>query len=114
MTDLSPDGILELGTAFWRAKVLLSAVELGVFTTLAQGPLEAETLRERLSLHPRSARDFFDALVALGMLERDGRTYRNTAETAHFLDRAKPSYVGGLLEMMSARLYGSWGTLSDG
>src|SRR5690348_2263091 len=109
MPDLSPDAILELGTAFWRAKVLLSAVELGVFTELARGPLDAERLRERLGLHPRSARDFFDAVVALGMLERDGGTYRNTPETDHFLDREKPTYMGGILEMMSARLYGFWG-----
>src|SRR5439155_1297243 len=71
------------------------------------------TLRERLGLHARSARDFFDALVALGMLERRGDAYANTPETGLFLDRAKPTYVGGLLEMLNARLYGFWGSLSE-
>jgi SAM-dependent methyltransferase len=113
MTDLTPDRIVELGTGFFRAKTLLSAVELGVFTELAHGPLDAETLRRRLALHPRSARDFFDALVALGMLERDGDRYRNTAETDLFLDRAKATYMGGLLEMVNARLYGFWGSLTE-
>jgi SAM-dependent methyltransferase len=71
-------------------------------------------LTKRLQLHPRSARDFFDALVALGMLKRTGQRYANTPETALFLDRAKPSYVGGILEMSNARLYGFWGSLTEG
>lgn len=109
----SPEGILQLGLAFWGAKTLLSAVELGVFTELARGPRQWEGLAEDVGLHPRAARDFLDALVALGMLERDGSVYRNTAETALFLDKARPSYVGGLLEMANARLYPFWGALTQ-
>jgi hypothetical protein len=112
--ELAPDGILQLGFGFWGSKVLLSAVELGVFTQLAQGPMDAAALTERLGLHPRSARDFFDALVALRMLDRENGVYRNTPETDLFLDRAKPSYVGGLLEMANARLYRFWGALTEG
>ena len=110
---LFPDRIVELGTAFWGAKTLLSAVELGVFSELAQGPLDGETLRARLGIHPRSARDFFDALVALGMLVRERDRYANTAETDLFLDPAKPSYMGGLLEMLNFRLYGFWASLTE-
>jgi O-methyltransferase/methyltransferase family protein len=111
----SPEGILQLGTGFWASKTLLSAVELGLFTELAsEGPLDADELRERLGLHPRSARDFFDALVALGMLDREDGRYRNTPETDLFLDRNKPSYQGGLLEMLNARLFGFWNSLTDG
>src|SRR5919202_2102744 len=109
----TPERILGLGLGFWGSKTLLSAIEIGLFTELAKGPLDAETLTERLMLHPRSARDFLDALVALGMLRREGSTYSNTAETDLFLDRAKPSYVGGLLEMANARLYGFWGSLTE-
>jgi len=110
----TPDRILELGFAFWGAKTLLSAVELGVFSELAKGAQEGEALRERLNLHPRSARDFFDALVALGMLDRRDDQYGNTPETDQFLDRAKPSYVGGILEMANARLYPFWASLTEG
>ena len=110
---VTPERILQLGLAFWGSKTLLSAVELGVFSALADGPAEAEELRERLGLHERSARDFLDALVALGMLERTDGRYANTAETGLFLDRAKPSYVGGLLEMANHRLYPFWGWLTE-
>jgi hypothetical protein len=113
MSQPTPDRILNLGSGFWGSKALLSAVELGVFTTLAAGPLDGDALRARLGLHPRAARDFFDALVALGMLERRDRVYANTPETDLFLDRNKPSYVGGLLEMMNARLYGFWANLTE-
>src|SRR5918997_511934 len=109
----TPEQILSLGLAFWGSKTLLSAVEIGLFTELAKGSLDFEALAERLMLHPRSARDFLDALVALGMLERDGDRYTNTPETDLFLDRAKPSYVGGLLEMANARLYPFWGSLTE-
>jgi hypothetical protein len=110
--DLSPAHIIQLGVGFWGPKTLLSAVELGVFTELATGALTAESLRARLRLHPRSAHDFFDALVALGMLERQDGLYSNTPETDHFLDRAKPTYIGDYLDMINARLYGFWGALT--
>jgi hypothetical protein len=104
---------MQLGTGFWASKALLSAVELGLFTHLAKGPLDLESLRRATGLHPRSARDFFDALVALGMLDRRDGRYANTAETDLYLDRAKASYVGGLLEMLNARLYAFWGHLTE-
>lgn len=111
---LSPAKIMQLGMGFWGSKTLLSAIELGLFTELANGPLDGEELTKRLQLHPRSARDFFDTLVALGMLKRTGARYANTSETAKFLDRTKPSYAGGMLEMCNARLYRFWGSLTDG
>jgi O-methyltransferase domain/Dimerisation domain len=111
----TPDEIMQLGMGFWGSKALLSAVELGLFSELAAaGPLDADALRERLGLHARSARDFFDALVALGMLEREDGRYANTPATDLFLDRAKPSYIGGLLEMANARLFGFWDSLTAG
>jgi hypothetical protein len=109
----SPDHILQTGFAFWASKTLLSAVEMGVFTDLADGPQEFDKLAGRLGLHERSARDFLDSLVALGFLGRAGETYCNTAETDLFLDRRKASYVGGILEMANARLYPFWGNLTE-
>lgn len=110
----APDAIMQLGLGFWGSKTLLTAVELKLFAVLAEaGSLDADELRDRLGLHPRSARDFFDALVALGMLERTDGRYANTPETDLFLDPAKPTYMGGVLEMSNARLYGFWGSLTE-
>jgi len=111
-TPLQPDQILQVGLAFWSSKTLLSAVEMEVFTELARGPQVLDSLTGRLGLHPRSARDFLDALVALGFLERHDGTYRNTPSTDYFLDRHKPSYIGGMLEMANSRLFGHWNKLT--
>jgi O-methyltransferase domain/Dimerisation domain len=109
----TPDRILQLGLAFWGSKTLLSAVELGLFSELANGALTMNELGERLGIHPRARRDFLDALVALGMLTREGERYANTVETDVFLDRGKASYLGGMLEMANARLYPFWGWLTE-
>jgi hypothetical protein len=110
----SPERILQLGLGFWGSKVVLTGVELGLFTELAQSPASAEELRARLGLGVRGTRDFFDALVALGLLEREEGVYRNSREADIFLDRNKPSYAGGMLEMANARLYPFWGSLAEG
>lgn len=105
---------MHLAFGFWGSRTLLSAVEMGLFTELAQGPLNLEQVRSRLGLHKRSARDFLDALVALGMLRRESGVYSNTPETDLFMDRRKPTYLGGMLEMLSARLFGFWNNLNEG
>lgn len=113
---LDPSHILTVGMAFWPAKTVLSAVELEAFTQLGDEALTGPQLGERLGLHERAIYDFFDSLVALGFLQRDGDgpegRYRNTPETALFLDKRRDSYVGGILEMANARLYPFWGDLT--
>jgi hypothetical protein len=108
---------MQVGMGFWPAKTLLSAVELGLFTTLGSGVLTGQEIAERLELRSRAVYDFLDGLLAVGLLERDGQGeeahYRNTAETARFLDRNSPAYLGGILEMANARLYGFWGGLTE-
>jgi predicted O-methyltransferase YrrM len=108
---------MEVGMAFWPAKVLLSAIELRVFTELGSTSMTGAELRAALRLHPRANPDFFDTLVALRFLDREGdgpeARYRNTAETALFLDRHSPQFMGGFLEMANARLYRFWGDLTE-
>jgi hypothetical protein len=117
MNTLSPARIMEVGMSFWPAKVLLSAIEVGLFTRLGANAMTGGDLQCDLGLHPRANPDFFDTLVALHFLERDGDgpegKYRNTAETALFLDRSSPQFMGGFLEMANARLYRFWGDLTE-
>ncbi|HWV54566.1 methyltransferase [Pseudorhodoplanes sp.] len=106
--------IHRLAYAYREAKVLLSAVELDVFSALSDQALDLESLRLRIGIDRRGARDFFDALVALRLLDRgdDGR-YRNAPETAFYLDRTKSTYLGHELEFINASLYPKWASLSD-
>jgi SAM-dependent methyltransferase len=112
----SPDHLLNVAFSFAASKAVLSAVELGLFTHVAaHGPQTHDELRAALALHPRASLDFFDTLVALRFLDRDGAgRYRNTAEADLYLDRAKPTYLGGMMEMANARLYKFWGNLTTG
>jgi len=117
VADVRPDHILQIGMGFWASKTLLTAVELGLFTLLGDGGLGAPEIADRLRLHERGRDDFLDALVSLGLLTREGdgpgAVYGNTTDTAVFLDMGSPAYLGGILEMSSARLYGFWGSLTE-
>ena len=115
--ELDPSHIMQVGTGFWPSKTMLSAVELELFTHLGADAMTGEEIGEKLGLHPRAIYDFLDTLVALRFLERDGDgsngRYRNTAETAAFLDKRSPAYIGGILEMCNERLYRFWGDLTE-
>ena len=112
-----PSQIVQVGMGFWPSETLLSAVVLELFTHLGEGSMTGEEVQAQLDLHPRGTHDFLDALVALGFLEREGEgsggRYQNTPETATFLDKRRPTYIGGILEMANARLYRFWGDLTD-
>lgn len=106
--------LFEIGSAYRKAKVLLSAVQLGVFSVLAKGPLDATALANRIQVHGRAACDFFDALVAMDLLTRDDKgQYRNTEESDRYLDRAKPTYLGASFDQYNRREYGLWGSLTQ-
>jgi len=116
MQETSPDHILQIGFGFGASKILLSAVELGVFSLLANGPKTGLELQNAMGLHPRGTYDFLDGLLALGLLQRDGTgeagKYGNTPATAQFLVKQSPQYIGGVLEMANARLYRFWADLT--
>lgn len=109
----SSDRLLQVGLGFMASRTFLTAVEFGLFSELAAGPLDAEEITRRLRLHPRSARDFLDALVAMGVLDRNDDRYSNTPGADRFLDHAKPTYIGAYFEMFSARLYRFWNDLGE-
>lgn len=113
--ECCPAKILEVGFGFWGSKVLLTAVELGLFTLLAGRQMSADELGHALHLHPRARYDFLDCLLSMGFLRRQGTgpgaRYSNTMETARFLDRSQPEYVGGMLEMLNTRLFDYWNDL---
>jgi hypothetical protein len=117
-TPLDPSHIMQTATGFWASKVLLTAVGLDLFSVLGDRAMTARELGDALGLHPRGTFDFFDALVALGFLERDGDgpdgRYRNTSETAAFLVKTSPTYIGGFPAIMNSRLYRFWGDLEEG
>jgi hypothetical protein len=116
-SPIDPAAILQTAFSFWSSKVLLTAVEFGVFSKLANRRLTGTELGRELGLHPRAIADFFDALVAMKFLEREGdgaqAQYSNTPESALFLDQNSPRYIGGILVMLNARLFRFWNDLPE-
>jgi predicted O-methyltransferase YrrM len=113
----TPDAILQTAFGFWNSKVLLTAVTFDLFTKLGQRRLAGAQIGKELGLHPRGVADFLDALVAMRFLEREGEgadaKYFNTRATALYLDRESPRYIGGILEMLNARLFNYWHDLPE-
>lgn len=116
--QVTPARIMQIGMGFWASKTLLTAVNLGLFTLLAEKSLTGEEIRKELGLHGRGLYDFLDALVSLHFLKRSGKKeeaiYSNADDTDRFLDKNKPAYVGGMLEMANNRLYPFWNDLEEG
>ncbi len=116
--QVNPSKIMQVGMGFWASKTLLTAVNLGLFTHLAKRELSGQDIKTKLDLHERALYDFLDTLVALGFLKRSGlkdtSLYSNSEDTDLFLDKNKPSYVGGMLEMCNNRLYSFWNDFEEG
>lgn len=116
----SPATIMQIGTGFWASKILLSAIKFQLFTKLAANEMSGRDIKTTLNLKctDRHLYDFLDALTVFGFLQREGlletAVYSNTLDTDTFLDKNKPSYIGGILEMMNNRLYSFWGSLEEG
>jgi precorrin-6B methylase 2 len=115
--ELNPSKIMEVGLGFMASKTLLTAASLGLFTFLAGGGMSGKEIADKLGLHGRGLYDFLDTLVALGFLTREGikdsAVYGNSPEADLFLDRNKPTYMGGILQMCNNRIYRFWGDLEE-
>src|SRR6266550_4369886 len=115
----NPSDIMQVGLGFWTSKVLLTAVNAGLFTHLAEKPLSLKEIKSlfKWNCTDRHASDFLDTLYALKFLKREGigenAIYTNTTDTDFFLDKQKPGYIGGILEMANNRLFGFWANLDD-
>lgn len=112
-----PGPILQTAFAFWSSKVLLTAVEFDVFTKLGDRRLTGAELGAEAGVHPRAIADFFDALVAMQFLDREGdgpdAKYANTAAGSLYLVRTSSRYVGGWLVMLNERLFKFWHDLPE-
>ncbi|GGO82153.1 methyltransferase [Nonomuraea cavernae] len=109
----TPADIFRLGSMYAMSKVVLTAVELDLFTALQDADATAEEVCERLGLHPRATRQWLDTLVVTGLLRRENGRYGNSEAATRFLVRGAPAYVGGFLSRSGEMLYPAWGRLTD-
>jgi N,N-dimethyltransferase/O-methyltransferase len=105
--------VIGLNTAYFRAKVMQTAVELGVFERLAEGPAPAGALRDALGVKHRLFPEFLDVLCELGLLEHDGADYHNSDLAAEFLVPGAATFLGGTAQQHAKMHYHAWGKLTE-
>ena len=111
--DVSPEPILRLASGFMAAKHLFAASELGIFEALADSTATVEALAARTGLTRRATRITADAMVALGLLERDGDLYRNGPAAARYLSGRTPADLRPLLKFWDKISYRTWEALAQ-
>ncbi len=111
--EVNPEPILRLASGFMAAKHLFAASELGLFEALADAPADLDALAARTGLTRRAARITADAMVALGLLERDGDRYRNGPAAARYLSGRSPADLRPLLRFWDKISYPAWQALAE-
>jgi SAM-dependent methyltransferase len=111
VSPLTPKSLMELATAFQRSRPLLTAFELGLFTVLNDEARTSEETAAALGTDARATDRLMNALVALGLLDKQEGRYRNTALAESHLVKGRPDYMGGLCH--TNHLWDTWSRLSD-
>ena len=88
--------------AFQRTEALKAAIELEVFTAIGEGNTTAAEIAKRCQTSERGMRILCDFLTIMGMLTKQDNRYALTLDSATFLDKRSPAYLGGAVEFLAA------------
>jgi ubiquinone/menaquinone biosynthesis C-methylase UbiE len=111
VSDGSVSAILEIANAFKKSKILLSACELDIFSTLGDEPKTSKEVAYDLGLNDRSVDRLMNALCCMQLLEKTGNKFTNTKGTRRFLVKGSPEYLGSMMHL--THMWDTWGTLTD-
>jgi len=109
--ELSLAEIFQLGY-YWETKILLTAVKLDLFSAIDTKPRTAGEVAQRIGADARTLELLMNALVATGVLTKDGDQFANTSVAQTHLVRTSPSYIGHLLMLHDAE-WNNWGKLEE-
>ena len=111
--NISPELFFETANSYQKSAALKTAVELQIFSLIGQGAT-AQDLARRGGASLRGVRILCDFLVVNGFLQKQGDIYQNTPDSAVFLDRNSPAYLGSSLEfLLSHELTSSFDHLTE-
>lgn len=108
---IKPEQIRDLASAFQKSRILLTAVELDIFTYTDKHLSLADDIAEKIGTDPKATERLMNALAAMGFLRKVHGKFYNTEPASQFLVKGKPDYMGGLLH--SANMWNNWHTLTD-
>ena len=113
MAEVTPDSIFQIASGFMAAKHLFVANEVGLFAQLAEGSATLDDLTPRLGLPRRTTRMVADAMVALGLVQREGDHYQNSPVAAAFLSGRTSTDVRPILRQFNRLSYPRWAHLEE-
>ena len=102
MQQPSPQLFFQTINAYQRTEALKAAIELEVFTAIGQGKLNAGQIAETCKTSERGMRILCDFLCIMGFLEKEHGLYSNTPDSAMFLNKKSPAYLGGITGFISS------------
>ncbi len=116
MSDTTPRPdtvrLQRISKAFWESAALMSAVELGVFTAIAQGHNTISSVAAATDITPINAERLLTALTAMTLIHRQGETFSNAQDVQRFLVEGEPGYAGPWMLFGKPRWAG-WGQLTE-
>lgn len=110
-SKFSEEYILNVASAFRQSKILLTSIELGIFSLLGSRELTAKDISFELQTDENTTERLLNALTALGFTTKYRNHFKNTPDSMRYLDKASPDYVGSLLHMNLN--WESWGKLTE-
>jgi ubiquinone/menaquinone biosynthesis C-methylase UbiE len=102
--QISPVHFFDTVGGYQRSAALKAAVELGLFTAVAEGNETARAAAQKCGASERGTRILCDYLVIIGFMTKEGDRYKLTPDTAAFLDSRSPTYLGGAIEFLLSPL----------
>lgn len=106
--NVTPEKLMRYAWGYAPPLIIEGAIRNKVFDTLCNGPMTVAEVSGATGSSERGLASIMNALTGLELLTKDGGLYALTPESAMFLVSTKPSYLGGMMEHMSAQLIPRW------
>lgn len=111
-SEFNFQGLDSLGASFQKARIILSAAELDIFSKFRQGSRTVEQLCKANNWHPRGLRILLDALTAMGFVKKDADVYSVDPPVLKLLDSESPDTILPML-LHRVRMWNSWSNLTS-
>ncbi len=113
MSAPDPTPVLELIDAFRRSKVMFTAVSMGLFEALHEGPADCSALAARLGVDPGALERLLDGCAGMGLLHKRNAAYTNLPVTDAYLCNHSPLSLTGYVRYSDEALFPMWAHLED-
>jgi 3-hydroxy-5-methyl-1-naphthoate 3-O-methyltransferase len=109
---VTPQHLLEMSWGFAPTLMLDAGVKIGLYEALDGKSMNPAQIAQKTGASPRGLKGLLEGLTGLGVLKRSGDQFSLAPDTAAFLVRGKPGYIGGVLKHFTGQLLDNWRNLA--